>query len=102
MTLILMQMFEEDSLDTIYNGPFFRSGLSADASAMLGFSGSPSHKFDSFFSKEIVDFLFHKDGKMGEDLIAINIQRGRDHGIASKFGHYLLQSLDEYTTISQM
>ena len=40
----------------------------------------PTQKPDGYFSKEIQDHLFDF-GEGGIDLIATNIQRGRDHGI---------------------
>ena len=39
----------------------------------------PSQLYDNNFVNAITTGLF--DGEMGLDLIAINIQRGRDHGL---------------------
>ena len=41
---------------------------------------------DAYFSVEVIDHLFQKNHKrqnFGGDLLAINVQRGRDHGIPS-------------------
>ena len=52
-------------------------------SLLLGHSYNPAQKVDTFFSKSITEFLFlEANASEGLDLIALNIQRGRDHGIA--------------------
>ena len=52
---------------------------------LVGSSETESPTPDSLFSKSITDFLFCEDCGLstgfGQDLIARNIQRGRDHGI---------------------
>ena len=53
---------------------------------LVGSSGDQSPGPDSIFSKTITDFLFCGENcdltsGFGQDLIARNIQRGRDHGI---------------------
>ena len=51
----------------------------------MGFPPLAKHNFDVFavdnnFADSVVNFLF-TDGKLGMDLIALNTQRGRDHGL---------------------
>jgi peroxidase len=55
---------------------------------LLGLTKQQSPSMDTTISKNILDFLFCKDncqipGGFGQDLAARNIQRGRDHGLAS-------------------
>ena len=45
-----------------------------------GLTIQPSEAYDNNFAIDVTDQLFD-DGEEGIDLIAINMQRGRDHGI---------------------
>ena len=47
-----------------------------------GLTGAAMTKFDRFFTTEVTHHLFRRfNASFGLDLVAINIQRGRDHGI---------------------
>ncbi|XP_013192872.1 peroxidase [Amyelois transitella] len=48
-----------------------------------GIIAQPSSDNDPFFTAEITNLLFKSHNSWGLDLIAMDIQRGRDHGIAS-------------------
>ncbi|XP_069703374.1 peroxidase isoform X2 [Periplaneta americana] len=55
-----------------------------------GMHTQPQEASDKFFTKEITLFLFRNGQPLGQDLRAIDIQRARDHGLASynDYRHY--------------
>ncbi|XP_033741727.1 chorion peroxidase-like [Pecten maximus] len=50
-------------------------------SIMTGMYSSPAIKVDNYVTQEVTRHLFQTAPKNGLDLAAINIQRGRDHGL---------------------
>ncbi|XP_043217352.1 peroxidase-like [Amphibalanus amphitrite] len=63
--------------------PFDLYRKDAFSGLLRGLLEMPSMKFDNAFSKELLGRLFQFEGLFGMDLVALNIQRGRDHGIPS-------------------
>lgn len=53
----------------------------------------PMQNIDPFVSKALTNFLFNGDQPFGVDLIAINLQRGRDHGLPTYNDMRVLQGL---------
>lgn len=59
-----MKMIEEDNFDCL----------------IRGLAKQPMGQFDNKFTTEMTEFLFARpENKFGLDIVALNIQRGRDH-----------------------
>ncbi|XP_070490690.1 peroxidase-like [Chironomus tepperi] len=50
---------------------------------LRGLMSQPAEDYDESFDPEVRSFLFKFDKKVGSDLTALDIQRGRDHGLPS-------------------
>lgn len=50
---------------------------------LIGLAAQPAQEIDPFVVDDVRNFLFGAPGEGGFDLASLNIQRGRDHGIAS-------------------
>ena len=72
---------------------------------LRGLCQDMSLKCDTNFPESMKDFLFAKINEFGKDLFAINIQRGRDHGLSGYndyrefFGMQRARTFDELVEI---
>ncbi|CAG2107774.1 unnamed protein product, partial [Medioppia subpectinata] len=73
---------EKLQLRNLFNNPqsLYRNG--AFDEYLNGYAGEPTQTFDKFFTQELTEHLFEeRNTGFGMDLIALNIQRGREHGL---------------------
>ncbi|CAH0394955.1 unnamed protein product [Bemisia tabaci] len=68
--------------DTFNRPEIIEDGDNMD-SLTRGLSTQSQEEIDPFFTAEITNYLFRNGKPFGRDLRAIDIQRGRDHGLAS-------------------
>jgi peroxidase len=63
-----------------------------------GLTTQPAQAFDTAFAPELTGHLFQEEGEsFGMDLVALNIQRGRDHGLA---GYMAWRALCDLPTVT--
>jgi peroxidase len=76
------QLIQQFKLRTIFNNPasLYREGnFDACIHSMVN---EPSQSIDNHFSEELTNHLFQDtNSSFGMDLVTVNIQRGRDHGL---------------------
>jgi len=71
-------------------------------SILLGMAGYVQNAVDIYFIDDLRNYLFGKPGLGGLDLAAVNIQRGRDHGLQAYNDYRVLFGLPRYTSWSQI
>ncbi|XP_078492478.1 myeloperoxidase [Ciona intestinalis] len=71
-------------------------------SVIRGMVTDHAMKFDTDFAEGLIDRLFAEEGKYGKDLPAINIQRGRDHGVPSYNEHRKFCGLKAATNFDEL
>ncbi|XP_014275345.1 peroxidase [Halyomorpha halys] len=62
--------------------PFMLYSEGAVDDMLRGLAAQPMQNVDRHFSNQITDHLFQGNLDIGLDLVSLNIQRGRDHGLA--------------------
>lgn len=68
-------------LHTLFNKPKSLFLRNAFDEYLNGFSIEPAQSWDHFFTEELSRKLFAGSAGFGMDLVSLNIQRGRDHGL---------------------
>jgi hypothetical protein len=71
----------------LLNDTFFMSEMLLVEPALVdqlihGFVVAPAQMMDHIINDSVRNFLFGRPGEGGTDLVSLNIQRGRDHGLA--------------------
>jgi hypothetical protein len=82
--------------DSYYNSPHTIGQVGIEP-LIRGMAGKPQNAVDVWFVDDLRNFLFGAPGSGGFDLAAINIQRGRDHGIPGFNELRSLYGLEPYT-----
>ncbi|XP_064108044.1 chorion peroxidase-like [Macrobrachium nipponense] len=72
---------EDDELSSKFFNPFDLYDQNTMGDIARGETSSNSKMVDQFFTKEVTGKLFRGPFGFGLDLLALNIQRGRDHGL---------------------
>ncbi|GAB6032142.1 hypothetical protein CHUAL_010797 [Chamberlinius hualienensis] len=72
---------EDVSLRKEFNRPFHLFKADGLDSCLRGLCTQRSQQFDTFITEEVTNHLFERTRPFGLDLVAINLQRGRDHGL---------------------
>ncbi|KAJ6220032.1 hypothetical protein RDWZM_005844 [Blomia tropicalis] len=86
-----------------FNNPQLMYHPSGMELRIAGLTGQPIQTFDNFFSREVTHHLFQIAGKrFGLDLVALNLQRGRDHGIPGYVKYREICGLTRVTSFNDL
>ena len=81
-------VLHDEFFNTTRLGTFEGKGFEKN---LMGLINQPSQSFDKAMSIQVTNFLFpSKENDFGGDLAALNIQRGRDHGLPGFCCYYKL------------
>ena len=69
---------------------------------LRGLAAQPAQEIDPFVVDDVRNFLFGEPGSGGLDLASLNIQRGRDHGMARYNACRIELGLDPWTDLTQI
>ncbi|XP_064094186.1 peroxidasin homolog pxn-2-like isoform X2 [Macrobrachium nipponense] len=72
---------DTEHTSSLFFNPFTMYEEEAVEELGRGSASYRARKVDSYFTEEVAGKLFKGSGKFGLDLVALNIQRGRDHGL---------------------
>ncbi len=92
------------SLQQAFFAPYLLQDEGSLDSLMRGMSATTAESLDTLIVDDVRNFLFGQPGSGGFDLAALNIQRGRDHGLPDynsareAYGLDALSSFDELTS----
>ncbi|NOY43176.1 MAG: peroxiredoxin [Planctomycetes bacterium] len=69
---------------------------------MMGMAMQPAQKIDLKITDDLRDFLFAPSGSVGLDLVALNVQRGRENGLADYNTLRVAYGLSPRTSFSEI
>uniref|UniRef100_A0A8D8RDW0 Peroxidase n=1 Tax=Cacopsylla melanoneura TaxID=428564 RepID=A0A8D8RDW0_9HEMI len=76
-------ILQELRLSDHFNRPELIEDKDNHDNLIRGLTTQSQEEVDPYFTSELTDFLFRNGKPFGRDLRAIDVQRGRDHGLAS-------------------
>jgi hypothetical protein len=106
----IMQMKDDGSVPMSgsfqFKDAFFRPELMNETllidHVLKGVASKRMQEIDPFVIEDLRNFLFAEGGQGGLDLIAINLQRGRDHGLPSFNQARVALGLSPYTSFDEI